>query len=71
MILKGESAFFNHIFCLNNSCRLVSVFTWPLDVILFPTDQEQLDKEITDLRKRLKAKVNRLNELQGRTVLPA
>ncbi len=37
----------------------------------FPTDQEQLDKEITDLRKRLKTKVNRLNALQGRAVLPA
>ncbi|XP_056324178.1 p53 and DNA damage-regulated protein 1 [Danio aesculapii] len=32
-------------------------------------DQEQLDKEITDLRKRLKAKVNRLNELQGKPEL--
>nr|XP_020473939.1 p53 and DNA damage-regulated protein 1 [Monopterus albus] len=29
-------------------------------------DQEQLDKEINDLRKGLKAKVNRLNEIQGR-----
>ncbi|XP_010786945.1 p53 and DNA damage-regulated protein 1 [Notothenia coriiceps] len=28
-------------------------------------DQEQLDKEINELRKGLKAKVNRLNELQG------
>eukprot|EP00064_Thunnus_orientalis_P000906 superscaffoldBa00000053_g907 len=27
-------------------------------------DQEQLDKEINDLRKGLKAKVNRLNEMQ-------
>ncbi|MBN3309070.1 p53 and DNA damage-regulated protein 1 [Amia ocellicauda] len=32
-------------------------------------DQEQLDKEINDLRKRLKAKVNRLNELQGKPEL--
>lgn len=32
-----------------------------------PVDQEQLDKEINDLRKGLKAKVNRLNELQGRS----
>lgn len=32
-------------------------------------DQEQLDKEITDLRTRLKAKVNRLNELQGKPEL--
>ncbi|ROL42471.1 p53 and DNA damage-regulated protein 1 [Anabarilius grahami] len=32
-------------------------------------DQEQLDKEITDLRKRLKAKVNRLNEIQGKPEL--
>ncbi|KAI7795373.1 p53 and DNA damage-regulated protein 1 [Triplophysa rosa] len=29
-------------------------------------DQEQLDKEINDLRTRLKAKVNRLNEIQGK-----
>ncbi|XP_041814906.1 p53 and DNA damage-regulated protein 1 isoform X2 [Chelmon rostratus] len=28
-------------------------------------DQEQLDKEINDLRKGLKAKVNHLNEMQG------
>ncbi|KAG1931018.1 p53 and DNA damage-regulated protein 1 [Pimephales promelas] len=32
-------------------------------------DQENLDKEINDLRKRLKAKVNRLNELQGKPEL--
>lgn len=32
-------------------------------------DQEQLDKEITDLRKRLKTKVNRLNALQGKPEL--
>lgn len=38
---------------------------------LFQTDQEQLDKEINDLRKRLKTKVNRLNEIQGRTSLSA
>lgn len=29
-------------------------------------DQEQLDKEINDLRKSLKAKVNHLNEIQGK-----
>ncbi|XP_036388001.1 p53 and DNA damage-regulated protein 1 isoform X1 [Megalops cyprinoides] len=29
-------------------------------------DQEQLDKEISDLHKRLKAKVNHLHELQGK-----
>ncbi|XP_038124981.1 p53 and DNA damage-regulated protein 1 [Cyprinodon tularosa] len=28
-------------------------------------DQEQLDKEISDLRKALKAKANSLNEMQG------
>ncbi|KAG7473172.1 p53 and DNA damage-regulated protein 1 [Solea senegalensis] len=28
-------------------------------------DQEQLEKEINDVRKGLKAKVNRLNEMQG------
>ncbi|MBN3311425.1 PDRG1 protein, partial [Atractosteus spatula] len=32
-------------------------------------DQEQLEKEITELRKRLKARVNRLNELQGKPEL--
>ncbi|KAM9860040.1 p53 and DNA damage-regulated protein 1 isoform 1-T1 [Aulostomus maculatus] len=32
-------------------------------------DQEQLDKEINDLRKGLKAKVNRLNEVQGKPEL--
>ncbi|KAK7119930.1 hypothetical protein R3I94_021684 [Phoxinus phoxinus] len=32
-------------------------------------DQENLDKEITDLRKQLKTKVNRLNELQGKPAL--
>lgn len=32
-------------------------------------DQEQLDKEINDLRKELKAKVNRLNEMQGKPEL--
>ncbi|KAM3621591.1 uncharacterized protein V6R79_013237 [Siganus canaliculatus] len=32
-------------------------------------DQEQLDKEINDLRKGLKVKVNRLNEMQGKPEL--
>uniref|UniRef100_UPI0037E9280F p53 and DNA damage-regulated protein 1 n=1 Tax=Semicossyphus pulcher TaxID=241346 RepID=UPI0037E9280F len=32
-------------------------------------DQEQLDKEINDLRKGLKAKVNHLNEIQGKPEL--
>ncbi|TTB41843.1 p53 and DNA damage-regulated protein 1 [Bagarius yarrelli] len=32
-------------------------------------DQEQLDQEITSLRKGLKAKVNRLNDLQGKPEL--
>ncbi|XP_041852332.1 p53 and DNA damage-regulated protein 1 [Melanotaenia boesemani] len=32
-------------------------------------DQEQLDQEINDLHKALKAKVNRLNELQGKPEL--
>ncbi|XP_068598926.1 p53 and DNA damage-regulated protein 1 isoform X2 [Brachionichthys hirsutus] len=32
-------------------------------------DQEQLDKEINDLRKVLKAKVNHLNEIQGKPEL--
>ncbi|XP_072521864.1 p53 and DNA damage-regulated protein 1 [Salminus brasiliensis] len=32
-------------------------------------DQEQLDQEINDLRKRLKAKVNHLNDLQGKPEL--
>ncbi|XP_041639215.1 p53 and DNA damage-regulated protein 1 [Cheilinus undulatus] len=32
-------------------------------------DQEQLDKEINDLRKALKAKVNHLNEIQGKPEL--
>ncbi|XP_068172491.1 p53 and DNA damage-regulated protein 1 [Antennarius striatus] len=32
-------------------------------------DQEQIDKEINDLRKELKAKVNRLNEIQGKPEL--
>ncbi|XP_076123838.1 p53 and DNA damage-regulated protein 1 isoform X1 [Alosa pseudoharengus] len=32
-------------------------------------DQEQLDKEIIDLRNKLKVKVNRLNELQGKPEL--
>ncbi|XP_059186179.1 p53 and DNA damage-regulated protein 1 [Centropristis striata] len=32
-------------------------------------DQEQLDKEINDLRKALKAKVNCLHELQGKPEL--
>ncbi|XP_071350894.1 p53 and DNA damage-regulated protein 1 [Trachinotus anak] len=32
-------------------------------------DQEQLEKEINDLRKELKAKVNRLNEMQGKPEL--
>uniref|UniRef100_A0A3B3RSI1 p53 and DNA damage-regulated protein 1 n=1 Tax=Paramormyrops kingsleyae TaxID=1676925 RepID=A0A3B3RSI1_9TELE len=32
-------------------------------------DQEQLEKEISDIRKRLKAKVNHLNELQGKPEL--
>ncbi|XP_056130675.1 p53 and DNA damage-regulated protein 1 [Lampris incognitus] len=32
-------------------------------------DQEQLDKEINDLRKGLKAKVNHLNETQGKPEL--
>ncbi|XP_076878120.1 p53 and DNA damage-regulated protein 1 [Brachyhypopomus gauderio] len=32
-------------------------------------DQEQLDREINDLRKRLKAKVSSLNDLQGKSEL--
>lgn len=32
-------------------------------------DQEQLDKEINDLRNGLKDKVNRLNEMQGKAEL--
>lgn len=32
-------------------------------------DQEQLDKEINDLRSGLKTKVNRLNEMQGKPEL--
>ncbi|KAK9528461.1 hypothetical protein VZT92_012619 [Zoarces viviparus] len=32
-------------------------------------DQEQLDKEINDLRSALKAKVNRLNVMQGKPEL--
>ncbi|KAG9353328.1 hypothetical protein JZ751_017905 [Albula glossodonta] len=32
-------------------------------------DQAQLDKELSDLRKRLKAKVNHLNDLQGKPEL--
>ncbi|XP_053725327.1 p53 and DNA damage-regulated protein 1 isoform X2 [Synchiropus splendidus] len=32
-------------------------------------DQEQLDKEIHELRKGLKVKVNRLNEIQGKPEL--
>ncbi|XP_026200425.1 p53 and DNA damage-regulated protein 1 [Anabas testudineus] len=32
-------------------------------------DQEQLDKELNDLHKALKAKVNRLNEMQGKPEL--
>ncbi|XP_029948050.1 p53 and DNA damage-regulated protein 1 [Salarias fasciatus] len=32
-------------------------------------DHEQLDREINDLHKELKAKVNRLNELQGKPEL--
>lgn len=35
------------------------------DPFISSVDQEQLDKEINDLRKGLKAKVNRLNEMQG------
>ncbi|XP_031156063.1 p53 and DNA damage-regulated protein 1 isoform X2 [Sander lucioperca] len=33
------------------------------------SDQEQLDQEINELRKGLKAKVNRLNEMQGKPEL--
>ncbi|XP_072239087.1 p53 and DNA damage-regulated protein 1 [Leuresthes tenuis] len=32
-------------------------------------DQEQLDKEINDLRKGLKGKVNHINEIQGKPEL--
>ncbi|KAJ0068375.1 hypothetical protein NL108_005958 [Boleophthalmus pectinirostris] len=32
-------------------------------------DQEQLDKEISDLRKELKVKVNQLNDIQGKPEL--
>lgn len=35
------------------------------DLYFSSVDQEQLDAEINDLRKGLKAKVNRLNEMQG------
>uniref|UniRef100_A0AAY5F1S5 P53 and DNA damage-regulated protein 1 n=1 Tax=Electrophorus electricus TaxID=8005 RepID=A0AAY5F1S5_ELEEL len=37
--------------------------------VMIQKDQEQLDREINDLRKRLKAKVNRLNDLQGKPEL--
>ncbi|KAI3369649.1 hypothetical protein L3Q82_025359, partial [Scortum barcoo] len=33
------------------------------------SDQEQLDRETNDLRKGLKAKINRLNEMQGKPEL--
>jgi len=33
-------------------------------------DQEQLDKEINDLRKGLKGKVNHINEIQGMKRIP-
>ncbi|KAL2090759.1 hypothetical protein ACEWY4_013022 [Coilia grayii] len=36
---------------------------------MIENDQEQLDREICDLRNRLKDKVNRLNELQGKPEL--
>ncbi|XP_064160170.1 p53 and DNA damage-regulated protein 1 isoform X2 [Anguilla rostrata] len=39
------------------------------DVSQQSEDQEQLDKEISDLRNRLKAKVNHLNDLQGKPEL--
>ncbi|KPP62743.1 p53 and DNA damage-regulated protein 1-like [Scleropages formosus] len=39
------------------------------DAEMSDEDQEQLDKEICDIRKRLKVKVNRLNELQGKPEL--
>lgn len=35
------------------------------DLYFSCVDQEQLDAEINDLRKGLKAKVSRLNEMQG------
>ncbi|KAL4655884.1 p53 and DNA damage-regulated protein 1 isoform X1 [Arapaima gigas] len=45
--------------------KLSTKTTWQM----IQKDQEQLDKEITDIRKRLKVKVNRLNELQGKPEL--
>lgn len=39
------------------------------DLYFSSVDQEQLDAEINDLRKGLKAKVNRLNEMQGMWVV--
>uniref|UniRef100_A0A087XSJ6 p53 and DNA damage-regulated protein 1 n=1 Tax=Poecilia formosa TaxID=48698 RepID=A0A087XSJ6_POEFO len=36
-----------------------------IQTVSSPVDQEQLDKEISDLRRSLKAKVNSLNEMQG------
>ncbi|XP_034725061.1 p53 and DNA damage-regulated protein 1 isoform X2 [Etheostoma cragini] len=36
---------------------------------ILDSDQEQLDQEINELRKGLKAKVNRLNEMQGKPEL--
>lgn len=68
MILKGEHALFNHISVL--IIHILCVY-FVSGCYLCSTDQENLDKEINDLRKRLKAKVNRLNELQGRVVLPS
>lgn len=53
-----------------NTCVMYILFLFEIILNLFDlyfssVDQEQLDAEINDLRKGLKAKVNRLNEMQG------
>ncbi|XP_063072601.1 p53 and DNA damage-regulated protein 1 [Engraulis encrasicolus] len=52
--------------CLGNM-----IIRFPKDktIQMIERDQEQLDKEICDLRNRLKDKVNRLQELQGKPEL--
>lgn len=65
-LLATEVVFSSFHFKISNTF-LQKHCAWWLNISdsVCPTDQEQLDKEINELRKGLKAKVNHLNEIQG------
>lgn len=55
--------------CTGKVINTVCVFACVTPVVFSFLDQQQLDEEIKALRKGLKEKVNRLNEIQGASSL--